>query len=48
MSDLRGSMNVCTLDTTMRIHYQDESLTDREVDKIIDIWKRYGNRQIKL
>ena len=48
MNDLRRSMNVRTLDATMRIHYQGESLTDGEVNEIIDIWKRRGNRRIEL
>ena len=32
MNDLRSSMNVPSLDATMRSHYQGESLTDGEVD----------------
>ena len=48
MNDLRSSMNVLTLDATMRIHYQDESLTHGEVDGIIDVWKRCGNRRTEL
>ena len=41
-------MNVHTLDATMRIHYQGESLTDGEVDEIIDVWERSRNRQTEL
>ena len=48
MNDLRSSMNVRTLDDTMRTHYQGESLTDGEVDEITDVWKRCGNRRIEL
>ena len=48
MNDLRSSINVHTLDATMKIHYQGESLTDGEVNEIIDVWKRHGNRQIEL
>ena len=48
MNDLRSSMNVRKLDATMRIHYQGESLTDGEVEEIIDVWKRRGNRRIEL
>ena len=33
---------------TMRIHYQGESLTDGEVDEIINVWKRRGSRRIEL
>ena len=48
MNDMRSSMKVRTLDATMRIHYQGESLTNEEVDEVIDVWKRRGNRQIEL
>ena len=37
INDLRSSVNFRTLDATMRIHYQGESLTDGEVDEIIDV-----------
>ena len=48
MNDMRSSMNIRTLDATMRIHYQGESLTNEEVDEVIDVWKRRGNRRIEL
>ena len=48
MNNLRSRMNARTLDATMRIHYQGESLTDGEVDEIIDVWKRRGNRRMAL
>ena len=48
MNDLRSSMNIRPSDATVRIHYHSESLTDGEVNEIIDIWKRHGNRRIEL
>ena len=48
MNDLRSSMNIRPSDATVRIHYHSESLTDGEVNEIIDIWKRRGNRRIEL
>lgn len=48
MNDLRSSMNVRTLHATMRIHYSGKQMTNGEVDEIIDIWKRRGNRQTEL
>ena len=47
MNDLRNSMNIVTLDATMRITYANE-ITDDVVDKIIGIWKKRGNRGIEL
>ena len=47
MSDFRNSMNIATLDATMRITYINE-ITDDLVDKIIGIWKKQGNRRIEL
>ena len=47
MNDLRNSMNIATLDATMRITYVNE-ITDDVVEKIIGIWKRCENRRIEL
>ena len=47
MDDLRNSMNIATLDATMRIAYVNE-ITDDVVGKIIGIWKKHGNRRIEL
>ena len=46
MNDLRSSMNVCALEAIMRIHYHRSTLSGKEADEIIDIWKRRGNRRI--
>ena len=47
MNDLRNSMNIATLDATMRITYVND-ITDDVVDKVISIWKRHGNRQTEI
>ena len=41
-------MNGPTLDATLRNHYRGKSLNCGEVDEIIDVWNRRGNRQIEL
>ena len=48
MNELRSSMKISTLDATMRINYQDTNLTDAEVEAIIRVWQRRGNRRIEL
>ena len=48
VEDIRSSLNFCKLDATIIIHYHRSTLSDREPSKIIDIWKRCGNRRIKL
>lgn len=48
MNDLRNSMNIRTLDATMRIYYNGNNLSDEEADRIVDVWKRRGNRRIEL
>ena len=45
MNDLSNSVNIATLDATMRITYVNE-ITDDVVEKIIGIWKKHVNRQI--
>ena len=47
MDDFRNSMNTATLDATLRITYVYESTHD-VLDLIIGIWKKGGNRRIKL
>ena len=47
INDLSNSVNIATLDDTMQITYINE-ITDDEVDKIIGIWKKHGNRQTEL
>ena len=46
MNDLRSSKNIRTLDATS-IHYNGPDLSDKEADKIIDLWKRRENRRIE-
>ena len=41
-------MDVCTLDSWMRINYHKNTLFDREVNAIIDTWKRCGNTRMEL
>ena len=43
MNDLRNSMNIATLDATMRITYVNE-IADDVMDKILNIRKKCGNR----
>ena len=40
-------MNIKTLDATMRFHYNVAALSDKDkiVNKVIDVWKRRGNRK---
>ena len=40
MNDLRSSINIRTIDITMRIHYNDADLSEEETDTIINVWKR--------
>ena len=47
MDDFRNSMNTAIFDATLRITYVYESTHD-VVDLIIGIWKKGGNRRIKL
>ena len=44
MNDLTSNMNVLKQDATMRSHYQGISLNGGEVDEIIDVCNRQGNR----
>ena len=48
MNNLQSSLNIRTLDATMLIHYNGPDLSDEEADKMIDVWKRTGNRRIEL
>ena len=48
MNELRSSMKVSTLDATMRINYKNSELLESEVDEIIEVWQRWGNRRIEL
>ena len=45
MNDLRSSMNIQTLD---RLHYNDNSFSDTQVQDIISIWLKRRNRRIEL
>ena len=48
MNDLRSSMNIQTLDALIRLYYIDDSLSDTQVQDIISIWLKRGNRIIEL
>lgn len=40
MNDLRSSINIRTIDVTMRIRYNGADLSEEETDEIINVWKR--------
>ena len=48
MNDLRRSMNIQTLDPLVRLHYNDNSFSDTQVQDIISIWLKRRNRRIEL
>ena len=48
MNDLRSSMNIQALDGLIRLHYIDDSLSDTQVQDIISIWLKRGNRRMEL
>ena len=48
MNELRNSVSIWALDATMRIHYSGQTLSEEEIDNIIQVWKRRGNRPIEL
>ena len=48
MNDLRSSMNIQTLDPLIRLHYNDNSFSDTQVQDIISIWLKRRNRRIEL
>ena len=48
MNDLRSFMNIQTLDPLIRLHYNDDSFSDTQVQDIISIWLKRRNRRIEL
>ena len=44
INNLQSSINTKTLDATMHIHYNGPDLSDKEADKIIDVWNRRINK----
>ena len=44
INNLQSSINIKTLDATMHIHYNGPDLSDKEADKIIDVWNRRINK----
>ena len=44
INDLQSSKSIKTLDATMHIQYNGPDLSDKEADKIIDVWNRRINK----
>ena len=45
INDLQSSKSIKTLDATMHIQYNGPDLSDKEADKIIDVWNRRINKK---
>ena len=41
-------MNIQTLDALIRLHYIDDSFSDTQIQDIISVWLKRGNRRIEL
>ena len=48
MNYLRSSTNIQTLDALIRLHCGNDSFSDTQVQDIISIWLKRGNRIIEL